>query len=316
MPTMTAGSRTLLGALLVTSASCAAPRPAGMTVPYTSDVAIVAHRGASGWAPEHTVAAYDLALSLRADFIEQDLQRTKDSVLVILHDETMDRTLRGTGCQGKVSERTLAELKRCDAGSWFNERNAGKAQAMFARERVVTLDELLDRYRDTVRYYIETKNPEDAPGMERQLLETLDRHGLRSAAHDGRVLLQSFSARSLQLMGTMDRKLVLVQLLDRVGAGRDVGALLDSVARYAQGVGPNRVDATATFIQLAHARCLVVHPYTVNLETDMRQLARDGIDGMFTDYPDRLRKVLQDLGPTKPPLPAGCVRRGEAGRSD
>ncbi len=296
-------------AVLTAFASCAPPRPAGMTVPYTSNVAIVAHRGASGWAPEHTVASYDLALSLRADFIEQDLQRTKDSVLVILHDETLDRTLRGAGCQGKVSEHTLAQLKACDAGTWFNEKSPDKGMASFVRERVLTLDDLFDRYRDTVRYYIETKNPEDAPGMERQLLDALDGHGLRGAAHEGRVLLQSFSAPSLQLMRGMDRQLQLVQLMDKLPAGQDVGALLDSVARYAQAVGPNRVDATAAFIQQAHARCLIVHPYTVNLEGEMRELARAGIDGMFTDYPDRLRKVLQALGPTKPALPAGCARR-------
>ena len=295
--------------LLALAASCAPPRPAGMTVPYTSNVTIVAHRGASGWAPEHTVAAYDLALSLRADFIEQDLQRTSDSVLVILHDETLDRTLRGPGCQGKVSAHTLAELKACDAGTWFNERNPDKVKRAFERERVVTLDELLDRYKDTVGYYIETKNPEDAPGMERQLLAALDRAGLRGAAREGRVLLQSFSAPSLQLLRGMDRELMLVQLLERIPAGTAVGTLLDSVARYAQAVGPNRLDVDAAFIAQAHARCLIVHPYTVNSEEEMRRLARAGIDGMFSDYPDRLRKVLQELGPTKPPLPAGCARR-------
>ncbi|MBI3791558.1 MAG: glycerophosphodiester phosphodiesterase [Gemmatimonadetes bacterium] len=295
--------------LLAAAIGCAPPRPAGLTVPYTSNVAIVAHRGASGWAPEHTIAAYDLALTFRADFIEQDLQRTKDSVLVILHDETLDRTLRGPGCQGRVNEHTLAELKACDAGTWFNERSPEKGRRAFANERVLTLDELFERYRDTVRYYIETKNPEDAPGMERQLLETLDRHLLRGAAHEGRVLLQSFSAPSLKLMRGMDRSLQLVQLMEKLPAGANVGALLDSVARYAQAVGPNRLDVDAAFIRMAHARCLIVHPYTVNSEEEMRRLARDGIDGMFTDYADKLRKILQDLGPTRGALAPGCARR-------
>jgi glycerophosphoryl diester phosphodiesterase len=299
----------LLVASLIGAASCGPPQPPGAHVPYTSNVAVVAHRGASGWAPEHTVASYDLALALRADFIEQDLQRTKDSVLVILHDETLDRTLRGSGCQGKVSDHTLAQLKACDAGTWFNEKSPGKAMDRFARERVLTLDELLDRYKDTVRYYIETKNPEDAPGMEKQLLDELDRHGLRTAAHEGRVLLQSFSAPSLRLMRGLDPRLTLVQLMDKLPEGTNVGAVLDSVARYAQAVGPNRLDVSAAFIQAAHAHCLIVHPYTVNLEGEMRQLARNGVDGMFTDYPDRLRGVLQDLGPTKTALAAGCARR-------
>ena len=305
----TRATAALLAVLGTLAAACAPPNPPGAVVPYTSNVAIVAHRGASGWAPEHTVASYDLALVMRADYIEQDLQRTRDSVLVVLHDETLDRTLRGAGCQGKVADHTLAQLRACDAGTWFNEKSPEKGRPAFARERILTLEELLERYKDTVRYYIETKNPEDAPGMERQLLDALDRHGLRQAAHEGRVLLQSFSAPSLRLMRAMDRDVHLVQLMDRVAAGANVGALLDSVARYAQAVGPNRLDVDVAFIRMAHARCLIVHPYTVNGEEEMRRLARDGIDGMFTDYPDRLRKVLQDLGPTRPALPAGCARR-------
>ena len=298
-----------LRAALTLAVGCAPPGPPGARVPYTSNVTIVAHRGASGHAPEHTAMSYDLALHFRADFIEQDLQRTKDSVLVVLHDETLDRTLRGAGCQGKVSAHTLAELKGCDAGTWFNERNPEKARREHARARVMTLDELFERYRDTVRYYIETKNPEDAPGMERQLLDAIDRAGLRRAAHDGRVLLQSFSGASLRLMRAMDRELTLVQLMERLPEGATVGAVFDSVARYAQGVGPNRLDVDVAFIAQAHARCLIVHPYTVNGDEEMRRLARAGIDGMFTDYPDRLRTVLQDLGPTRPPLPAACARR-------
>src|SRR5262245_5977212 len=83
----------------------------------------IGHRGASGYAPEHTIASYDLALDLGADYIEQDLQLTKDGVLVAMHDPTLDRTARGAAenCTGLVIEKTLAQIKTCDVGTWFNQ---------------------------------------------------------------------------------------------------------------------------------------------------------------------------------------------------
>ena len=87
-------------------------------------VLAIGHRGASGYAPEHTIASYDLALALGADYIEQDLQLTKDGVLVVLHDPTLDRTARGPAenCTGsRRSTKTLAQIKTCDVGSWFND---------------------------------------------------------------------------------------------------------------------------------------------------------------------------------------------------
>src|SRR4051794_14616879 len=127
----------------------------------------VGHRGASGHAPEHTFAAYDLALQMGADYIEQDLQMTRDGVLVAMHDETLDRTTDGSG---PVRAVTLDEVKRCDAGSWFAPR--------FAGARVPTLEELFRRYGEQARFYIETKSPEIYPGMEEALLALIGRYRL------------------------------------------------------------------------------------------------------------------------------------------
>ena len=303
----------LLPALLAALASCGPPPTPKLPAPYVSDVTIIGHRGASGLAPEHTLASYDLAIQLGAAYIEQDLQRTSDGVLVILHDTTLDRTMRGPAgsCTGRVADHSIGEVKRCDAGSWFNDHSPERARKEYARERIVTLEELFSRYRDSVRYYIETKNPEDAPGMERELVAMMDRFRLREpAARDGRVLIQSFSARSLRTVRAIDARLPLIQLMERIPKGADLGAIFDSVAAYAQGVGPNRLDVDDAFVAAAHARCLVVHPYTVNLEDDMRRLAHAGVDGMFTDYADRLRGVLALLGRTRTPLAARCRRYG------
>ncbi len=166
---------------------------------------IIAHRGASGHAPEHTLAAYDLAVAMGADFLEPDLQMTADGVLVAFHDATLDRTARGPAnlCTGPVRERTLAEIRSCEVGSWFNERFPDRADPDFVGLRVPTLDDLFERYGATVRWYPETKNPDERlpgqPSMEETLLALLDAHDLRDAAVEReQVLIQSFSPASLR----------------------------------------------------------------------------------------------------------------------
>src|SRR3954471_6678564 len=174
-----------------------------MRIVTLSLVLIIAHRGASGLAPEHTFASYDLALKLGADYIEQDLQMTSDGVLVVMHDEQLDRT---TDCTGVVKTKTLAEVKQCDAGSWFGPE--------FAGQRVPTLDEVFARYGARANFYIETKSPEIYPGMEEALLALLDKYKLRApAASRWKVLIQSFSPESLLKIHDLDPALPLVQLL-------------------------------------------------------------------------------------------------------
>jgi glycerophosphoryl diester phosphodiesterase len=248
--------------------------PAAAAAP---NVLNVAHRGASGHAPEHTFAAYDLALKMGADLIEQDLQMTSDGALVVLHDSTLDRT---TDCTGAVNAKTLAEVKRCDAGSWFGPQ--------FAGARVPTLDEVFRRYGRKVNYYIETKSPEQAPGMEEALLALLDKHRLRRRAQrHWQVLIQSFSPLSLQRIHGLDPALPLIQLTT-------AGALLTVplASTYAVGLGPSSADVTRQLVELAHERCLAVHPYTVNDSEDLRALVEMGVDGAFSNFPDRFDAVL------------------------
>jgi glycerophosphoryl diester phosphodiesterase len=148
---------------------------------------IIGHRGASGHAPEHTFASYDRALEIGVDYIEQDLQMTRDGVLVVMHDPTLDRTTSGSGA---VIEYSLEDVQRLDAGSWFD--------AAFASERVPTLRQVFERYGMAANYYIETKNPDEAPGMEEALLALIDEFGLRAGAVERwQVLIQSFSRASL-----------------------------------------------------------------------------------------------------------------------
>jgi glycerophosphoryl diester phosphodiesterase len=255
-------------------------------------VANVAHRGASAYAPEHTFAAYDLALEMGADYIEQDLQLTADGVLVVLHDNTLDRTARGplADCTGPVITKTLDQIKRCDVGSWFNEAYPEHAKPSYVGLQIPTLEEVFERYGTDVRYYIETKMPEQAPMMEEKLIALIDEYGLRKGAvRRWQVLIQSFSPESLIKIHAIDPELPLIQLGI---AGTDQA--LRAAAEYAVGVGPSFGGVDQEFVEAAHGLCLEVHPYTVNSARDMQEMIDAGVDGMFTNHPDRLRDLLGD----------------------
>jgi glycerophosphoryl diester phosphodiesterase len=269
----------------------------------------VAHRGASGRAPEHTFAAYDLALALGADYIEQDLQLTSDGVLVALHDPTLDRTARGSAanCSGPVIEKSLAQIKTCDVGRWFNERFPEYARAEYEGLTIPTLEEVFQRYGHRARYYIETKNPDQAPGMEEALLRLMTRYDLRGAAVEPpRVLVQSFSAASLRKIYTLDAALPLIQLFPNADSAAIHGAL-DEVRNYAVGIGPAKASVDRALVEAAHARCLAVHPYTVNDLAEMRALVALGVDGMFTNFPDRLEIVAGDSFGAAGRVAEGCL---------
>ena len=289
-----AAAMAALAAVLLADAGSAARKP-----PADAPVLNVGHRGASGYAPEHTIPAYDLALKMGADYIEQDLQLTKDGVLVALHDETLDRTARPTAasapedCTGLVIEKTLAQIKTCDVGTWFNETYPQYAKPEYVGLKIPTLEEIFQRYGTGVNYYIETKNPEAAPGMEEELLRLMDEYGLTQPAEERwQVLIQSFSPASPQKIHASNPDLPLIQLYFGAETSATIIATLDVARTYAVGIGPSKADVDTALVQAAHARCLDVHPYTVNEAAEMRSLIALGVDGMFTNFPDRLEAVL------------------------
>lgn len=278
---------------------------AAIAEPDSQRVRNVGHRGASGYAPEHTIAAYDLALSLGADYIEQDLQMTSDGVLVVLHDPDLDRTAQGSAesCSGLVATKTLAQVKTCDVGSWFNAQYPQYARPEYVGLRIPTLEEVFQRYGTGVNYYIETKDPELSPGMEAELLRLMNQYGLRDpAVNSRRVLIQSFHPESLQAVRALDPALPLIQLYFGLPSASIIQTL-DAVEQYAVGIGPSSGSVDAALVAAAHARCLDVHPYTVNSESEMTELVELGVDGMFTNFPDRLVNVLA----ATPSPPAACA---------
>lgn len=276
----------------------------------------IAHRGASAYAPEHTLAAYKLALEMKADFVEQDLQITKDGVLVCLHDTTLDRTtnvedvfpgrereIEDEGRRRKgypVSDFTLEEIKQLDAGSWFDPK--------FAGERVPTFQEAIDLVKGNAGIYPELKAPGyyDALGfkMEEEVAKALAANGLDT--EEGRqrtpVFVQSFSPESLLRMKAITG--TTYKLVQLIGGEAQAAELLsdeglEKVAEYAQGIGPAipLLTRDRSRVERAHELGLVLHPYTVNqralpdlypdLKSWMDFLLYDlSVDGVFTDNPD------------------------------
>lgn len=268
---------------------------------------VIAHRGASGHAPESTLAAYEQAFEWGVDYLELDVQITSDGQLVVFHDDVIDRTSDG---EGNIHDHTLEELKALDVGSWFNEAYPDSANPAFEGAELLTLDELFEHFGHDARYYIETKSPQLNPGLEEALVEALEAHDM---VDTGRVLVQSFEQESLLKVHELNENVPLIQLVwyhpdeednTQLKEWTDVTPAPDdmtdedfqAIAEYAVGIGTNylyeqQVVIDEAFIHQAHENGLSVHVYTVNDTEEMERLMEWGVDGLFTDYPDRLLEL-------------------------
>ncbi|PEI66046.1 glycerophosphodiester phosphodiesterase [Bacillus wiedmannii] len=245
----------------------------------------IAHRGASAYAPEHTIQAYKLGQQLKGDYIEIDLQMTKDGHLVAMHDETVNRTTNG---KGLVKEHTLEEIKQLNVGSFFNEKHPALAKKEFEDATVPTLEEIIETFRDSTNYYIETKSPDEYPGMEEKLLEIIQHYEISD-----KVIIQSFSKVSLQKIHSLDVHIPLVQLLPYKKAAQLTELEMKKYKTYCIGLGMNYKYIDSAYVKRIKKHGLEVHPFTVDNEKDMKKLLLWGVDGMFTNYPDRLHSLLQ-----------------------
>ncbi|ASB91451.1 glycerophosphodiester phosphodiesterase [Bacillus sonorensis] len=268
-----------------------AAAPAGKPL-NPNQILNVAHRGASGHAPEHTLLAYKLGQRMKGDYIEIDLQMTKDGRLIAMHDETLDRTTNGTGL---VKDHTLKEIKQLDAGSWFNEKYPELAKKEYVGLKVPTLEEVIQTFGKNARYYIETKSPEVYPQMEEKLLNTLNKYKLTGPnVHSNKVIIQSFSPESLNIIHQLNPAIPLVQLLWYDGPASITDDELKAYKTYSVGLGMNFDQIDQAYVQKVRKAGLLIHPYTVNEKEDMRRLLDWGVTGMFTNFPDRLQQVLQE----------------------
>lgn len=236
---------------------------------------LIAHRGASGYAPENTLASFGLALEMGASSIEFDVQQTRDQKLVVIHDTDLKRL---GGLKRRVGAMTYLELSQVDVGSWFG--------AEFKSERVPLLEELLDLASGKVELQLEIKNPERPyPGIEERVVNVL--RARRDWA--GKVCISSFDHETLYLVRALDsgaRLGYLVGLTRRAVALREAAELgCESVHMSARQADPAWVAA----VHKADRRLLV---YTVNEPKEYERLGNLGVDAVFTNFPDlgRLRR--------------------------
>ncbi|MCS0787684.1 glycerophosphodiester phosphodiesterase [Cytobacillus firmus] len=248
------------------------------------DIVNVSHRGASAYAPEHTIASYDMGEKMHGDYIEVDLQMTKDGHLIAMHDVTLDRTTNGTG---SVKDYTLNEIKQLDAGSWFNEKYPYASKAEYEGLKVPTLEEVFKEFGKNNSYYIETKSPDVYPGMEKELLRLIDKYKINKE----KLLVQSFSPQSLKVMNELDPSIKLVQLISYKANAIISDTEIKEIKQYAMGIGPNHTYLNEEYVQKVVNSGLELHPYTVNDKERMKQLINWGVTGMFTNHPDLLHDV-------------------------
>ena len=279
--------------------------------------AVIAHRGASYFAPEETAPAYLLAREMAVDYLELDLQRTKDGVLIALHDDDLRRTTNIAEVfpgreMDTVDKFTFAELQSLDAGSWFNVRFPDRARASFTKNiRILRLEEVINIAEGGLHkpgLYIETKSARRFPGVEKQLVEILTARGwvtpLRARV-PARVIFQSFEADSLALLKALAPQVPAVLLIDETMIRQDGwDALLTKAKQVGVGIGtwgyqwsrdpgwsskdaPNRYLTTWPWYNgQAHRAGLLVHPWTIDDRWEMWMVSLFGADGIFTNRSD------------------------------
>ena len=273
---LTAGAT--LSALAVTAPADAAGHP--------SDPEVVAHRGSSGAAPENTLAAIKLALHHRADTVENDIQRTRDGELVIVHDTTLSRTtdveeVFPDRAPWNVGDFTLAEIRRLDAGSWFAPE--------FAGERVPTLEEWVKAVGRRAGMLLEPKAPELYPGIERDIDKELrSLPDFNKALRAGRVTVQSFNHEWLKAYADLAPDVPVGLLYGNKPTDADI----EAAATWADEVNPALGVIDQATVQAIHAQGLEAHVWTVNAGQDMRRAINWDVDGIITNYPQVLRDIL------------------------
>ncbi|MDG1996899.1 MAG: glycerophosphodiester phosphodiesterase [Emcibacteraceae bacterium] len=322
-----------------------------ITTAIAAEKVVVAHRGASGYLPEHTIAAKAMAYAMGPDYIEQDVVMTKDDHLVVLHDHYLDRV---TDVQEKYPTRkredgryyvidfTLDEIRRLDVTERYRINNKGKKVAVFpkrfpidkARFKVHTFSQEIELIQGLnkstggdIGIYAEAKSPAfhlaEGKDLSRAMLKTIKAYGYNSK--DSKAYYQTFENIELkrvhaELLPELKMDIKLVQLMGGEDEYKDMITQegIKALSQYADGIGPNMFLITSTqdrgvtyeltdLVKFAHASGLAVHPYTFRAE----ELATPkfagsyegllelflydiGVDGVFTDFPDRTVNYIKN----------------------
>ncbi|MFJ7628083.1 glycerophosphodiester phosphodiesterase [Streptomyces sp. NPDC097595] len=253
---------------------------------------VYAHRGASAYAPENTLPAVDKADALGFDWVENDVQLTRDGVVVVLHDTDLRRTTNAEElfpdrAPWAVKDFTAAEISRLDAGGWFGARYAGT--------RVPTLHQYLKRLgRNGQNLLLEIKSPESYPGIERATLRVLGEEGWLDTSHvRSRLVIQSFGADSVRTVHSLRPDVVTGFL------GAPAVSELPAYAAFADQINPSYTGLSGGYVTAVHAlkgphgKALQVNAWTVNDAAAARRVESMGVDGIITNTPDVVRAATR-----------------------
>ncbi len=246
--------------------------------PFTN----IAHRGASAYYPENTIASFKGAIAMRADMVELDVQMTLDGEVVVFHDEEIKRCTNG---RGRIADHALASLKKLDAGSWFDKK--------FSGEKIPLLADVLSLCKDRIAVNIEIKTEAVKEairgGIEEKCLQIVNQIGMREY-----VVYSSFSPLALRHLRQLDSKAPIAVLFEK----KYYDAQLPSeivVSLKGNAFNCSRRELNRTWLADLKQQGIPVNVYTVNDEKSMKRFYARGVDGIFTNKPDVLRKVLDDL---------------------
>ncbi|WP_369394521.1 glycerophosphodiester phosphodiesterase [Streptomyces sp. CG1] len=274
---------TVTGLIALAAPAVTAQATAGQHSPV-----VVANRGASAYAPENTLAAAD---RLGIAWVENNVQRTKDGELVVLHDTSLARTTNvkkvfPDRSSWNVGDFTLREIEKLDAGSWFG--------AKFKGERVPTLEEYLEEVEDNgQKLLLDLNNPELYPGIERQALRELRHDGWLDRGHlKRRLIIQSFNADAIKKVHRLNPAIKTGFL------GNPTVAELPKYAAFADQINPQYESTTADYVSAVHAlkgphgRRMTVYTWTVDDGPTAVKATRAGVDGIISNKPDVVRDAL------------------------
>ena len=262
---------------LIATVAGAADRPTTIDDFYDPQARtrVIAHRGFSGAAPENTIAAVRAAIEIGADMVEIDVTMTADEHVVVIHDETVDRTTDGSG---KVSDLTRAELQILDAGMWFDRR--------FAGERVPSLDSVLSEVDGRILLNVEIKSEAVDRGIVAKVAAAIRRRKMVD-----QVVVSSFSPTALRQMNSEAPEIRTAVLYNpKFHQGQDAVDIVTSLGASVFNIKRQRLTREMRRRCLQHD--IPIGIYTVNKERRMRRLVKKGIDAIFTDHPDQLLEIL------------------------
>ncbi|MFJ5963937.1 glycerophosphodiester phosphodiesterase [Bacillus sp. NPDC093026] len=229
---------------------------------------IIAHRGSSSDAPENTIAAFDLAVQQGADYLELDVQFTMDQQVVVIHDDTVDRTTDGSG---PVMGYTLDELKKLDAGSWFHQR--------YANERVPTLQEILERYSQRVGILIELKHPKRQIGIEKAVSNIINRF-----SYSRHIMVQSFNDTALQRIKAYYPALQTAFII-KPSVGKLMKRKLAVYSTFADCLNMKKTMMNRFWIDRIHSSGMGVFIWTIKDQKTANRIKKYPIEGVVTDHP-------------------------------